>query len=369
MKATHKIHFIGMKLFLIAIFVLSTNSSFAQFGGLGKKLKDKVEKKANETIDNSGKSKETKSTSSSEKSSNTNVSSAEKKSTKNEDVANVSTGNFNDVNTIVWSTKKYPNGPQSNADIATTFKSGEPVYATANLSAKLIDRIREGGDKLYLTFKIDGKKIHFYDPYLSVTQEMKQKNIVQFILVPALTDDVSLETKDGNKTFKEFNEWMAAKDPMTYAITVFFEFSKTKEKIEGSFNYDLSGGTEYNKEVAKKLEDAMAGEVKLPVAAMKNAALETQMITLVNKYAKKGEKYTNPRILTADWQINKNNLGIIIDRTIMTAFVASFPDGHCELIRKIFIQEYAGGGNYSNNLKMLDDPYAPKKIDCANANK
>jgi len=360
-----------MKLFLIAIFVLSTNSSFAQFGGLGKKLKDKVEKKANEEVDNLEKSKETKSSSSSsaEKSSNTTVSTTEKKSTGNVDVATIANGNFNDVNTIVWSTKKHPNGPQSNADIATAFKSGEPIYATANLSAKLIDRIREGGDKLYLTFKMDGKKIHFYDPYLSVTQDMKQKNYVQFTLVPALTDDVSLETKDGNKTFKEFNDWMAAKEPMTYTITVFFEFSKTKEKIEGSFNYDLSGGTEYNKQAAKRLEDAMAGEVKLPAAAMKNAALETQMLALVNKHAKKGEKYTNPRILTADWQINKNNLGIIIDRTIMTAFVASFPDGHCELIRNIFIQEYAGGGNYSKNLKMLDDPYAPKKIDCANANK
>lgn len=270
------------------------------------------------------------------------------------------------INKIVWSTKKYPTGPQSESDISTSFKSGETIYGTAYLSAKLIDRIRVGGTKLYLAIFMDDQKIHYYDPYIYVTEEMKQKSYVQFAMVPALTDDLSLETKDGNKTLKEFNETMAGKGPMSYKITVNFEFAKTDEKIEGSFDYDVSGGTEYNEKVVSKLSDVLAGDVKLPVAAMKNASLEAQMITLVNKYATKGEKYANCRIVSADWSVNKNNLGLILDRSVSVYFVATFPDGHCELFRKFFSQDYSGGGAYSTQLKMMDDAYSSKRMDCTN---
>lgn len=287
----------------------------------------------------------------------------------NASMAGATTGSLHteNKNKIVWSTKKFPNGPQSANDIKTSFKSGETIYGTAYLSAKLIDRIRPGGNKLYLSIKVDDQKIHFYEPYIAVTEDMKQNSLVHFALVPALSDDLTLETRDGNKTLKEFNELMTQKGPMSYKITLSFEFSKTNEKIEGSFNYDLSDGAAYSEKITAKLEEALAGDVKLPEGLMKNPALEAEMLKLVSKYATKGEKYTKPRILSADWGINKNDLGIITDRTVMTAFVATFPDGHCELQRRIFVQDYAGGGSYSNNLKMLDDPYSPKKMKCENA--
>ncbi len=287
----------------------------------------------------------------------------------NASMAGATTGSLHTANKnkIVWSTQKFPNGPQNANDIKTTFKSGETIYGTAYLSAKLVDRIRPGGSKLFLSIQVDDKKIHFYDPYIYITEGMKQNSYVSFAVVPALADDMELETKDGNKTLKEFNELMTEKGPMSYKITFSFEFAKTNEKIEGSFNYDLSEGSAYNEKVKAKLEEALAGDVKLPEAQMKNPALESEMLKLVSKFATKGEKYTKPRILTADWGINKNDLGIITDRSIMTAFVATFPDGHCELQRRIFVQDYAGGGAYSNNLKMLDDPYSPKKMKCENA--
>lgn len=270
------------------------------------------------------------------------------------------------VNKIVWSTKKFPAGPQSESDIRTAFKSGETIYGTAYLSAKLIDRIREGGTKLYLSISMDDQKIHYYDPYIFVTEEMKQKSYVQFAMVPALTDDLTLETRDGNKTLKEFNETMTSKGPMSYKITVSFEFGKTNEKIQGSFDYDVSGGTELNEKLVSKLSDALAADVKLPAAAMKNAALEAQMTTLANKLAKSGEKYGSCRIISADWNVNKNSLGLIIDRSVGVCFVATFPDGHCELFKKYFFQDYSGGGIYSSQLKMMDDAYSSRRMDCMN---
>ncbi len=254
------------------------------------------------------------------------------------------------VNKIVWSTKKLLAGPQSETDIASSFRAGETIYGTAFLSAKLIDRMREDGTKLYLEIKMDGKKIHYYEPYIGVTPEMKQKAYVQFAVVPAITDDLSQEVKDYNKTLLEFNQTMAGKGPLSYKITMSFEFGKTDEKVEGSFDYDISGGTTQNEKLVSKLSDLLAAGVVLPPAAMKNAAMETKMTAGANQYATKGEKYANCRILTANWKVNKNNLGIITDRTIMAAFVATYPDGHCELVRKIFIQDYAGGGSYSSGL-------------------
>ena len=213
---------------------------------------------------------------------------------------------------------------------------------------------------------MDDQKVHYYDPDIFVAEEMKQKSYVQFAMVPALTDDLTLETKDGNKTLKEFNETMAGKGPMSYKITVSFEFGKTNEKIEGSFDYDVSNGTEYNEKLVSKLSDALAGDVKLPAAVMKNAALEAQMTTLVNKVSKNGEKYGSCRITSGDWNVNKNSLGLIIDRSVGVYFVATFPDGHCELFRKYFFQDYSGGGAYSTQLKMMDDAYSSKRMDCTN---
>lgn len=270
------------------------------------------------------------------------------------------------INKIVWSNVAYPSGNLSEKDNMDVLKSTLPVYGTAFLSAKLKDLLRAGGSQLFLTIKIDGAKTYLSDPYIFLTNDMLDKSYVQFTLVPSLTDSISHLVKNGNLTTKEFSELFLKKDPKVYKVTVYFEFGKTNEKIEGSFDYDITGGVELNQQVVTRLSDGLGDGVELPAAAMKNEAFESQMLALANHHAENGAKYTTCRITSPDWTIMKNDLGVIVERRLAAFLVAKYPDGHCELSKKFFRQAYAGGGKYSSQFSMQDDAYAAKRMNCGN---
>ncbi len=195
---------------------------------------------------------------------------------------------------------------------------------------------------------------------------MLDKSYVQFALVPSLTDSIEHLVKNGNVTTKQFSEWFLKKDPKVYKVTVYFEFGKTNEKIEGSFDYDITGGVELNQKAVTRLSEGLAEGVVLPAAAMKNETFESQMLALANHHAENGAKYTTCRITSPDWAIMKNELGNIVERRLAAFLVAKYPDGHCELSKKFFKQSYLGTGKYSTQFAMQDDAYAAKRINCNN---
>ena len=273
------------------------------------------------------------------------------------------------VNKIVFSKKPLTIGSENLSDVTTTFTSNDEIYGTIYFSDKLINLLESGTTKFRFDFLLNDETVHIYDPHITLTEESKQKSYLQFVLVPDESYSFATEVKGYNETVRLFNDKIISKGPLTHKITFESEIGKTDEQISGTFNYDISGGTTKNEKVKLKAEDVFASAVRLPTAKMNNPQLLAQMTELVNKYAGKGEKYAYGRIASSDWTINKNDLGIIIDRSISGYFVGSFPDGHCEMVGFSFSQEYAGAGTYSSKLSMMLTPAVVAKMKCENASK
>lgn len=278
-------------------------------------------------------------------------------------------GNFHksNVNKIVFSKKPLVIGSENTADVSTTFRSNDEIYGTIYFSDKMANILREGGTKFYTTISINGEKIHFYDPHVTISADEKQNSYLQFALVPPDNYDYSKNIKGNNSTILDFNKHMIGKAPVSFKIKLEGEIAKTDETLQGEFTYDISGGVTKNEKIQQKMEDLFAEAVRLPKPAQSNPELLAKMTQGMNEKGK-GVKYTNGRITSGDWKINKNDLGIIIDRTMSAYFVATYPDGHCEMVGNIFIQEYAGNGTYGG-LRVLVDPFESKRMNCANATK
>jgi len=99
---------------------------------------------------------------------------------------------------------------------------------------------------------------------------------------------------------------------------------------------------------------AAAGKFSDIKAGMVNAALEQQAIKLVTEKATNEnwkEKYTKAKIVSTDWEIEKNEYtSEIICRKIYMKLYGVWPEGKCEAVDFGFKQDYIGGGKYGNSL-------------------
>lgn len=121
--------------------------------------------------------------------------------------------------------------------------------------------------------------------------------------------------------------------------------------------------------VKKALENAdktakEAADKKLAAAirekrGMVNAGFEKTMLTYIQENFKNGLKYPdywagatigNIAIISKDWYIVKNDIGLIIARSIDCEVVVKHK-GRCYTKTYVFEQAYAGGGNYSSSLE------------------
>lgn len=284
-------------------------------------------------------------------------------------MAKAYTSNFHKthLNTVVWSTSKLTVGSETEAQISSDFSAGQTIYGTAYFSDKLINLMSEGNSKLYLTIIMDGQTIHYYDPHVVISDEMKQKSYVQFALVPNINDDFSNDVAKGNKTIMEFNQTMASKGPLVYKISVGMEFGKTDEIIEGSFNYDLSAGTDVNEKLFAKIDEMFYESARMPKAAQTNPAIQTAVLNKLNAQ-NNGNSYSNCRITNAAYNYDKNEItGIPLRRFLWVTVLEKKSDGTCVMHSYQAVNEYIGSGNYSSELKVLDNGYT-QRIKCANGN-
>jgi hypothetical protein len=90
------------------------------------------------------------------------------------------------------------------------------------------------------------------------------------------------------------------------------------------------------------------------IAGMVNATLEQQAIKLVTEKATNEnwkEKYTKAKIVSTNWEIEKNEYtSEIICRKIYMKLYGVWPEGKCEAVDFGFKQDYIGDGKYSDSL-------------------
>jgi hypothetical protein len=110
---------------------------------------------------------------------------------------------------------------------------------------------------------------------------------------------------------------------------------------EGSFSLDCSGGTERIAEIWQQLGNKKLSAVSLPAPAMKNAALEKEMMAALGEWKETPLKVI---ITDRDWTIQHHPVtGAIVSRTINTTTVVKKVDGNCRMFQVSYRQQYAGG--------------------------
>lgn len=114
------------------------------------------------------------------------------------------------------------------------------------------------------------------------------------------------------------------------------------------------GSIDEVEKIASKSKQQKIIDTKLPVAAVKDAALEKMFIDAFNKYH--GEEFkgvaTKAVLTSADWSIERNDItGVVTGRVRRAVIVYKGKDGKCYLTANFFLcQDYVGNSFSSNAI-------------------
>lgn len=138
-----------------------------------------------------------------------------------------------------------------------------------------------------------------------------------------------------------FTEKLKDISPRRHTVTIRTTDDYGKTIAEGSFTFDCSGGTEPITAAYEALGSKKLSAVSLPAPAMRNAALEKEMMAALGAWKETPLKVI---ITDRDWTIQHHPVtGAIVSRTINTTTVVKKQDGNCRMFEISYKQQYAGG--------------------------
>ena len=257
---------------------------------------------------------------------------------------------------MLFSTKEVAIGNETEADFTTEFKSGDYIYATVYLPAKL-RTLTDSYAANNVEFKIDGSMLceGSMSP-IWVTTPMQEKNYLQFAIVPSpewtkRNSQVYVDNKI--RTHEHIaNGLIRAGAYSGTKVDVKFIFRGTFTNIKGSFNIDLSSGTDFLKSVVANEENSRLSNQKLPAAGMVNADLQQQALNILKKSsADSGKTYHKAIILSKEWDYDKSYAGVTVSRSIVIAMVSKEYDGKCMYQYFNFKQQAQGNGSFNQSLE------------------
>jgi hypothetical protein len=121
--------------------------------------------------------------------------------------------------------------------------------------------------------------------------------------------------------------------------------------------------------IAAKSKQQKINDTKLPVAAVKDAALEKMFVDAFNKYH--GEEFkgvaTKAVLTSDDWSIQRNEIsGIVTGRIRRAVIVYKGKDGRCYITANFFLlQEYVGS-SFSSNARSIYPVMGSQEMLCVN---
>ncbi len=256
------------------------------------------------------------------------------------------------LNQMVFSSKPFKPGEESSADIRSSFKSGETVYATIYLGRK-VREATESYAQQPIQVRIDNNLRGMGNIW--VTTPMQENTYLQFALIPGQEWlDANYKPYLDNKEifYSDFLGNLSKELPISHEIKVKFEFRGYRaEKINAAFTYDMSDGAESLSTLANNLKNQGLNSVKVPPAGMSNPALEREMLAIC-KQRFPNDTWKKVVIASKDWKTITNNLtGAILSRELTAAITYKAFDGKCGYEYVTFAQEYTGAGKYSSTLR------------------
>jgi len=279
----------------------------------------------------------------------------------------------NNVGKMLFSTNPFKAGSESDSDISNAFKSGQTIYATVYLMQNVAEQMKNVSTYATLLVAV-GSEVNTPQTIgrVYIPKTKFNQSYFQFAIVPNIeTYDVSEDAKHSNSTLGSISKMLSEQGPKTFEILVSMSFGDGKgTNFKGAFSLDLStASTRYDK-VIYWINEKMIDGRRMPKAAQSNPNLETQALALVNSKSKKGQKYSNCRIVSSDWKLSRHWLtGIILQREISIYVIGTYPDGHCE-IQAFDIYQTSDNGVYSRmKLDASQLFMGTGEIRCKNKNK
>jgi hypothetical protein len=263
------------------------------------------------------------------------------------------------VNKILYSNKAVNPETATAGDFKTSFTAGEPLYATLFLDNKL-SKIHVDWEKFIRIqmYKGKGNDIIVIDRKILLTPEMYQKSYIQFPIIPDkewLQNNYGAYAEKGLNTYIMIFEALGKLTPIRHDLRMDIRLNPVEgmqySAKAAMFSIDLGEGSEVLQDVAASLSSANLSKVNLPKAGMSNASMEKAMIKIMQDKASV-QDYKKAIITSSGWTVEKNELGIILNKYVSATLASKNEDGKCYIQNFTFKYDYIGGGNYSSTLTL-----------------
>lgn len=209
------------------------------------------------------------------------------------------------VNKIVFTKKPFQPGDETSVEINPVFKSGDAVVATIYLSTSIKNALNswkgygkggnmglyvENSNGDYLNMKYEAWEVNSYaNSEVSVAENIdKSLTYIQFVLIPNLSSDISLEMKYKNITPILMARGLSLESERKRKITV--EVKATGKVTgpmvyKGNFTINLAHGkgASYYADVDKYWINKLLESNLLPTAKLKDSNLEKKLLTEMNR--------------------------------------------------------------------------------------
>jgi len=252
------------------------------------------------------------------------------------------------VNKVVFTKKRFKPGNESSVEINPTFISGDAIYGTIYLSASIKDAIDswkgygkggtmalevENSNGDFLNRKFESWEVSSYSNYeVSIAENVnKELSYVQFVVIPNLETDLSIETSCKNITPILMVRGLSLESERLKKYTVEIKSSGQKTgfvKYKGTFKIDLASGEgpSYYAKAESVAMDKLLEANPLPKAKINNTSLEAQLLSEMKKQGFQ-EQFKKAYIQT-DWKLfkpfNKEQY-----REMKASFTYATSDGKC----------------------------------------
>jgi hypothetical protein len=253
---------------------------------------------------------------------------------------------------IMFSDKPIFIKQEASSPFKTEFKGGEDIYGMVYLDGTLFDKTRA-------TMWFDVKII--VDGNEKVSHKLKLSKDLQlnsYYLLELAPNPKFCETEESVVFTKGFTEM----SPRKHSIEVTCEESRVFAK--GSFTLDGSTGMEQYAQKLKEVEQCAVNRVRMPEAIITDKKLEKEIQEAI-KRANWKEKVLRIVICHPDWQYERDDYEIILNRFMHAAVATKNLDGTCSINNIYFFQKKIGNSWNKMEVEFIDS----QLINCENVNK
>ncbi|MFH1050349.1 MAG: hypothetical protein V1779_05380 [bacterium] len=241
---------------------------------------------------------------------------------------------------------------EANSPFKNEFKGGEDIYGMVYLDGTLFDKTRA---TMWFDVKIivDGNEKVKHKLKLS-----KDLQLNSYYLLEIAPNPKFCETEESVVFTKAFTEM----SPRKHTIEVTCEESGVFAK--GEFTLDGSTGMELYTQKLKDVEQSSVNRVRMIEPMMTDKKLEKEILEAI-KRANWKEKVLRIVIGHPDWQYERNDYDIILNRFMHAAVATKNLDGTCSINNIYFYQKKIGNSWEKMEIEFIDS----QLINCDNVNK